>query len=123
MVVTLIPGLMSGTWRQQPRRNRDRRRPKHHRRLIFSSNSIRATRNQSIPTMLRAAYAQQILDQMIFQRALEYEAGRMGLRVTPEEETQRIKEILPDAWSGNTWLKDQLCHGSPDADGNGRVGI
>ena len=57
--------------------------------------------------MLRPAYAKQILDQMIFQRALEYEAGQMGLRVTPEEEAQRIKEILPDAWSGNTWLKDR----------------
>jgi peptidyl-prolyl cis-trans isomerase D len=106
MVVTLIPGLMSGTGASSP----DAIATVAGQSITavdFQQQFDRATRSQSIPTMLRPAYAKQILDQMIFQRALEYEADQMGLRVTPEEEAQRIKEILPDAWSGNTWLKDR----------------
>ncbi len=106
MVVTLIPGLMSGTGASSP----DAIATVAGQSITtidFQQQFDRATRSQSIPTMLRAAYAKQILDQMIFQRALEYEAEQMGIRVTPEEEAQRIKEILPDAWSGNTWLKDR----------------
>ncbi len=56
-------------------------------------------RGQNIPPMLKGMYAKQVLDQMIFQRALEVEAQRLGIRVTPEEKTDRIKQILPDAWS------------------------
>jgi peptidyl-prolyl cis-trans isomerase D len=44
---------------------------------------------------------------MIFQRALEFEGDRLGIRVTPEEQTERIKELLPTAWSGSTWLRDR----------------
>jgi len=29
------------------------------------------------------------------------------MRVTPEEQTERIKELLPTAWSGSTWLRDR----------------
>lgn len=75
----------------------------------FQQQFEQVTRNQTIPPMLRGAYAKQVLDQMIFQRALEYEADRLGIRVTPEEVTERIKEILPTAWSGNTWLKDRYA--------------
>jgi peptidyl-prolyl cis-trans isomerase D len=73
----------------------------------FQQEFQQATRNQAIPPMLRAAYSKQVLDQMIFQRALEFEADRLGMRVTPEEQTERIKELLPTAWSGSTWLKDR----------------
>ncbi|HUA00163.1 MAG TPA: peptidyl-prolyl cis-trans isomerase [Candidatus Aquilonibacter sp.] len=65
------------------------------------------TQNQSIPSMMRGIYAQQILDQMVFQQALDYEATRLGLQVTPEEQTDRIKEILPTAWVGGVWQKDR----------------
>lgn len=108
MVVTLIPGLMSGTGASSP----DAIATIAGQSITavdFQQQFDQATRSQSIPTMLRSAYAKQILDQMIFQRALEYEADQMGLRVTPEEEAQRIKEILPGAWSGNTWLEDRYA--------------
>lgn len=109
MVVTLIPGLMSGTTGASS--------PDAVATIAGQSISVadfqqqyeQVTRNQTIPPMLRGAYAKQVLDQMIFQRALEYEADRLGMRVTPEEETERIKEILPSAWSGNTWLKDRYA--------------
>ncbi len=65
------------------------------------------TRGQSLPKALIALYAKQVLDQMIFQRALEAEAQRLGLSVTPEEETNRIRQILPSAFSGGAWMKDR----------------
>jgi peptidyl-prolyl cis-trans isomerase D len=46
---------------------------------------------------------------MIFQRALDYEAQRLGIRVTPEEQRDRIKQILPTAFAGDSWLKDRYA--------------
>jgi peptidyl-prolyl cis-trans isomerase D len=66
-----------------------------------------ATRGQEIPALMRGFYAKQVLDQMVFQHALEIEGKRLGLSVTPEEMTQRIKQILPTAWNGDMWLKDR----------------
>ena len=64
-------------------------------------------RGQQMPEILKGYYAKQIVDQMVFQRALEIEADRLGIRVTPQEETEKIKQLLPSAWSGDTWLKDR----------------
>ena len=107
MVITLVPGLMSGTADTngpdavasvdgQPITVVD-----------FQRQYNQATQNRAVPDMLKAAYGQEILNQMIFQRALAVEAQRLGLQVTPQEETARIRQILPSAWSGNTWLKDR----------------
>jgi peptidyl-prolyl cis-trans isomerase D len=107
MVITLVPGLMSGTADTngpdavasvdgQPITVVD-----------FQRQYYQATQNRAVPDMLKAAYGQEILNQMIFQRALAVEAQRLGLQVTPQEETARIRQILPSAWSGNTWLKDR----------------
>lgn len=73
----------------------------------FQREFTQATQNQSVPAMMRGIYAQQIIDQMIFQQALDYEATRLGLQVTPEEQTERLKEILPTAWVGGVWQKDR----------------
>ncbi len=64
----------------------------------------RTTRGQSLPKMLQGLYMKQILDQLIFERALELEAQRLGLRVTPQEQADRLKRILPAAWAGDTWV-------------------
>ncbi|MGB2886246.1 MAG: peptidyl-prolyl cis-trans isomerase [Candidatus Acidiferrales bacterium] len=70
----------------------------------------RVSRNQSIPPMLRGLYTRQIIDQMIFQKSLEYEADRLGIRVTPEEQANRIKQILPTVFTGDTWVgKDRYA--------------
>jgi peptidyl-prolyl cis-trans isomerase D len=107
MVITLVPGLMSGpTGASSP----DAVASIGGQSISvtdFQRQYNQATRNRSVPDMLRAAYAQEILNQMIFQRALDYEAQRLGIEVTPAEESERIKQILPSAWSGNTWLKDR----------------
>src|SRR5580704_9799368 len=68
-----------------------------------------ATRGQNIPPMLKGMYTKQVLDQMIFQHSLELEAQRLGFPVTPEEMTDRIKQILPTVFSGDTWLKDRYA--------------
>jgi len=109
MVVTLIPGLLSGTTGASSPDAVATIGGQSITVADFQQQFDQATRKQTIPPMMRGAYAKQILDQMIFQRALEYEAARLGISVTPEEESERIKEVLPSAWSGNTWLKDRYA--------------
>jgi peptidyl-prolyl cis-trans isomerase D len=107
MVITLIPGLMNGTTGGNAPDAIASVGGQSITVVDFQQEFQQVTRNQAIPPMLRAAYSKQVLDQMIFQRALEFEADRLGMRVTPEEQTERIKELLPTAWSGSTWLKDR----------------
>lgn len=61
------------------------------------------TRNQ-IPSQLEAIYAQQILKQMVFQKELELEARRLGIRVTDEERADRIRLYLPTAYIGGAFV-------------------
>jgi peptidyl-prolyl cis-trans isomerase D len=68
-----------------------------------------ALRGQAIPDVYKGIYAKQVLEQMIFTRALALEAGRLGMRVTNQELSDRIKQILPSAWNGDTWLKDRYA--------------
>ena len=107
MVITLIPGLMNGTADQTSPDDIASVGGQNISILDFQQQYEQATRNQAIPPMLKGVYTKQVLDQMIFQRALEYEGDRLGIRVTPEEQTERIKELLPEAWSGSTWLRDR----------------
>ncbi len=62
------------------------------------------TRGQNIPQVMQGLYMRQVLDQMIFQHLLEMEAQRLGIQVTPDEITQRIKELLPTAFPGGVWI-------------------
>jgi peptidyl-prolyl cis-trans isomerase D len=65
------------------------------------------TQGQSIPPMMRGLYMQQVLQQMVFKRLLELEAQRLGMQVTDQEVTQQIKQILPSAFVGGTWVGSQ----------------
>jgi len=107
MVITLIPGLMNGSTDQASPDSIAKIGGQSITIVDFQQQFEQATRNQAIPPMLRGVYQKQVLDQMIFQRALEFEADRLGMQVTPEEQTQRIKQLLPEAWSGSTWLRDR----------------
>lgn len=106
MVITLIPGLTGGLSSNQ--------KPDTVATVGGQDISImdvrrqinKITRGQNAPEMLRAFYAQQALDGLVFQNALQVEADYLGLQVTPEEETERIKLVLPEAWSGGVWQKD-----------------
>ena len=107
MVITLIPGLMNGSTDQNSPDSIAKVGDQSITIVDFQQQFDQATRNQTVPPMLRGVYQKQILDQMIFQRALEFEAERLGMQITPEEQTERIKQLLPEAWSGSTWLRDR----------------
>jgi peptidyl-prolyl cis-trans isomerase D len=60
-------------------------------------------RNQ-IPPMLEGLYAQQILQSLIFQKEIEYEAKRLGITVSDQERADRIRQFLPTAFNGGTFV-------------------
>jgi peptidyl-prolyl cis-trans isomerase D len=59
-------------------------------------------RQGQVPKQLETLYARQILSRLVFERELEYEADRLGIRVTNEEVAERIKQFLPAAFSGDS---------------------
>jgi peptidyl-prolyl cis-trans isomerase D len=63
-------------------------------------NQIKQT-NQ-VPPMLEPYYAQRILQQLLMEKEMEYEAGQLGIRVSNDEIADRIKLILPAAFNGGT---------------------
>jgi len=109
MVITLIPGLYSGSAGANSPDTVASVGGQDITVVEVQRQLNQVSRGQSIPPMLKGLYAKQILDQLVFQRALELEAQRLGIRVTPEEETERIKQILPTAFAGDTWLKDRYA--------------
>jgi peptidyl-prolyl cis-trans isomerase D len=60
-------------------------------------------RNQ-VPKQLESLYAQQILKQLIFQKEIEYEAKRLGIQVSDQERADRIRQFLPTAYNGDTFV-------------------
>jgi peptidyl-prolyl cis-trans isomerase D len=60
-------------------------------------------RNQ-VPKQLESLYAQQILKQLIFQKEIEYEAKRLGIHVSDQERADRIRQFLPTAYNGDTFV-------------------
>jgi len=109
MVITLIPGLYSGSAGANSPDTVASVGGQDITVVEVQRQLNQVSRGQAIPPMLKGLYAKQILDQLVFQRALELEAQRLGIRVTPEEETERIKQILPTAFAGDTWLKDRYA--------------
>jgi peptidyl-prolyl cis-trans isomerase D len=106
MVITLVPGLVGGSTTNSPDtvasvggQDISLLEVQRHLNMVLHG--------QQVPEMLKGLYAKQVLDQMIFSRALELEAQRLGLSVTPQEESDRIKQLLPAAWEGGAWTKDR----------------
>jgi len=61
-------------------------------------------RRTQIPPMLEALYAKNILNQLIFQKEVEYEAKRLGVTVSDQERADRIKQYVPTAFNGDTFV-------------------
>jgi len=57
-------------------------------------------RRNQVPKALEGLYARQILNQLVFAKEIEYEAGRLGMKVTNEEIADRVKQFLPTAFNG-----------------------
>src|SRR3989441_4174822 len=53
---------------------------------------------------LEALYAQQILKQLVFQKEIEYEAKRLGIAVSDQERAERIRQFVPTAFNGGTFV-------------------
>jgi peptidyl-prolyl cis-trans isomerase D len=60
-------------------------------------------RNQ-VPKQLESLYAQQILKQLVFQKEIEFEAKRLGVHVSDQERAERIRQFLPTAYNGDTFV-------------------
>src|SRR6266403_683476 len=57
-----------------------------------------------VPKQLESLYAQQILKQLVFQKEIEYEAKRLGIHVSDQERAERIRQFLPTAYNGDTFV-------------------
>jgi peptidyl-prolyl cis-trans isomerase D len=68
-------------------------------------NEIR--QSNPIPRQLEGLYAQQILKQLVFQKEVEYEAKRMGITVSDQERADRIRQILPTAFNGDSFVGNE----------------
>src|SRR6202030_2564274 len=60
-------------------------------------------RNQ-VPKQLESLYARQILNQLVFEKEIEYEAKRLGIAVTDQERADRIKQYVPGAFVNGTFV-------------------
>ena len=61
-------------------------------------------RTSQVPRQLEGFYAQQILQQLVFQREIEFEAKRLGITVTYQERADRIRQFLPMAFNGGSFV-------------------
>lgn len=61
-------------------------------------------RNNQVPRQLESFYAQQILQNLVFQRELEYEAKRLGISVSDQERADRIRMYLPMAFNNGSFV-------------------
>jgi peptidyl-prolyl cis-trans isomerase D len=59
-------------------------------------------RRNQVPKALEGVYARQILNQLVFTKEIEYEAGRLGIKVTNEEIADRVRQFLPTAFNGDS---------------------
>jgi peptidyl-prolyl cis-trans isomerase D len=68
----------------------------------------RIERSGAIPTALQGLYTQQVLNQLVFQKELVFEASRLGISVTDQERADRIRALVPTAFLGDTFVGMQL---------------
>src|SRR6202165_282860 len=60
-------------------------------------------RNQ-VPKQLESLYARQILNQLVFEKEMEYEAKQLGITVSDQERADRIKQYVPGAFANGTFV-------------------
>ena len=61
-------------------------------------------RRNPIPKPLEGLYARNILNQLFFQREIEFEAKKLGIAVSDQERADRIKQYVPTAFNGDTFV-------------------
>jgi len=67
-------------------------------------------RGNQVPDMLKAYYTRQMMQELVSKKAIEYEARRLGIRVTDQELADRIRRIIPSAYNGSSFVgRDQYA--------------
>lgn len=66
----------------------------------------RISQSQQIPAALQPLYVQQVLRELIFEKELELEAKDLGIQVSDQERAQRIRQLIPTAFVGNSFVGD-----------------
>jgi peptidyl-prolyl cis-trans isomerase D len=61
-------------------------------------------RRNPIPPVLEGLYARNILNSLVFQKEVEYEAKRLGVSVSDRERADRIKQYVPAAFDGDRFV-------------------
>src|SRR5882762_7708988 len=61
-------------------------------------------RQRQIPKFFESRLALEILQQLVFQKEIEYEAKRLGITVSDQERADRIRQFLPTAFNGGTFV-------------------
>jgi peptidyl-prolyl cis-trans isomerase D len=64
----------------------------------------RIERTGSIPAALEPLYAQQVLNELVFQKELDLEAQQLGITVTDQERVDRIRQLIPTAFAGGSFV-------------------
>jgi peptidyl-prolyl cis-trans isomerase D len=64
----------------------------------------RIERTGAIPPALEPLYAQQVLNELVFQKELALEAKQLGITVTDQERADRIRQLIPTAFAGGTFV-------------------
>ena len=64
----------------------------------------RIQRTSAIPAALEPLYAQQVLKELVFQRELAVEAKQLGITVSDQERADRIRQLIPTAFVGGTFV-------------------
>jgi len=63
-----------------------------------------ATRNRDLPPAMMAHYVPQMIDQMINEKAMIYQAVRMGLEVTEADTAKAIREQMPHLFPNGAFV-------------------
>ena len=80
----------------------------------------RIERTGAIPAALEPLYAQQVLNELMFQKELAVEAKQLGITVTDQERADRIRQLVPTAFVGGTFVgNDQYAAQVEAASGMG----
>lgn len=103
MVVTLIPG-----WGSFGGPGQDNVVAEVGKQAItvqdFQQQLQSITQRQQIPQDLMGTLAPQFINQMISERVLLYEAGKLGIEVTPAELARAIQATLPQLFQGGQFV-------------------
>jgi peptidyl-prolyl cis-trans isomerase D len=61
-------------------------------------------RQRQIPKFFESRLALEFLQQLVFQKEIEYEAKRLGITVSDQERADRIRLFVPTAFNGGTFV-------------------